>query len=29
VGTDCNPVDDKFLNYSLREPVGVAGCISP
>jgi aminomuconate-semialdehyde/2-hydroxymuconate-6-semialdehyde dehydrogenase len=28
-GTDCNPVDDKFLNYSLREPVGVAGCISP
>ena len=28
-GTDCNPVDDKFLNYSLRQPVGVAGCISP
>jgi aminomuconate-semialdehyde/2-hydroxymuconate-6-semialdehyde dehydrogenase len=28
-GTDCNPVDDKFLNYALREPVGVAGCISP
>ena len=28
-GTDCNPVDDKFLNYTLREPVGVAGCISP
>ena len=29
VSTDCNPVDDKFLNYTLREPVGVAGCISP
>ena len=28
-GTDCYPVDDKFLNYSVREPVGVAGCISP
>jgi aminomuconate-semialdehyde/2-hydroxymuconate-6-semialdehyde dehydrogenase len=28
-GTDCNPVDDTFLNYTLREPVGVAGCISP
>jgi aminomuconate-semialdehyde/2-hydroxymuconate-6-semialdehyde dehydrogenase len=28
-GTACNPVDDKFLNYELREPVGVAGCISP
>ena len=28
-GTDCNPVDDAFLNYTLREPVGVAGCISP
>ena len=22
-GTACNPVDDKFLNYELREPVGV------
>jgi aminomuconate-semialdehyde/2-hydroxymuconate-6-semialdehyde dehydrogenase len=28
-GTACYPVDDKFLNYTLREPVGVAGCISP
>lgn len=28
-GTACNPMDDKFLNYELREPVGVAGCISP
>lgn len=27
--TACNPVDDKFLNYELREPVGVVGCISP
>ncbi len=28
-GTDCHPVDGTFLNYTLREPVGVAGCISP
>ena len=28
-GNDAFPVDDKFLNYTLREPVGVAGCISP
>jgi aminomuconate-semialdehyde/2-hydroxymuconate-6-semialdehyde dehydrogenase len=28
-GTDCYPVDDRFLNYTVREPVGVAGCISP
>ena len=28
-GTGAHPVDDKFLNYTLREPVGVAGCISP
>jgi aminomuconate-semialdehyde/2-hydroxymuconate-6-semialdehyde dehydrogenase len=28
-GTQAFPVDDKFLNYSVREPVGVAGCISP
>jgi aminomuconate-semialdehyde/2-hydroxymuconate-6-semialdehyde dehydrogenase len=28
-GTEAYPVDDKFLNYSLRQPVGVAGCISP
>ena len=28
-GTGAFPVDDRFLNYTLREPVGVAGCISP
>jgi aminomuconate-semialdehyde/2-hydroxymuconate-6-semialdehyde dehydrogenase len=28
-GTQAFPVDDKFINYAVREPAGVAGCISP
>ncbi len=28
-GTEAYPVDGDFLNYVLRQPVGVAGCISP
>ena len=27
--TEAHPMEDKALNYTLREPVGVAGCISP
>lgn len=27
--TEAHPTDDKAINYTLRQPVGVAGCISP
>ena len=27
--TKCHPMDDRALNYTLRQPVGVAGLISP
>jgi aminomuconate-semialdehyde/2-hydroxymuconate-6-semialdehyde dehydrogenase len=29
LSSEANPVDDKFINYTLREPVGVVACISP
>jgi aminomuconate-semialdehyde/2-hydroxymuconate-6-semialdehyde dehydrogenase len=28
-GTKCHPMDDGSLNYTLRQPLGVAGLISP
>lgn len=27
--SEAHPAEDKFLNYTLREPSGIAGCISP
>jgi aminomuconate-semialdehyde/2-hydroxymuconate-6-semialdehyde dehydrogenase len=27
--TDAHPMEDMGFNYTLREPVGIAGCISP
>jgi aminomuconate-semialdehyde/2-hydroxymuconate-6-semialdehyde dehydrogenase len=27
--TDAHPMEDTGFNYTLREPVGIAGCISP
>ncbi|MCI0670797.1 MAG: aldehyde dehydrogenase [Myxococcaceae bacterium] len=27
--TECHPTDDVALNYTLRQPLGVVGCISP
>src|SRR5204862_7096787 len=27
--SECHPVGNRFLNYTLREPLGVVGCISP
>jgi len=27
--TECHPMDDVALNYTLRQPLGVAACISP
>ncbi len=27
--TDANAMSDKAINYTLREPIGVVGCISP
>lgn len=27
--TDAHPMEDTAINYTLREPVGIAGCISP
>jgi aminomuconate-semialdehyde/2-hydroxymuconate-6-semialdehyde dehydrogenase len=29
LSSEANPVDDKFVNYTLREPVGVIAAISP
>ncbi|RMG97461.1 MAG: 5-carboxymethyl-2-hydroxymuconate semialdehyde dehydrogenase [Chloroflexi bacterium] len=29
IGGESFPVDDKFINYSIRRPVGVAGLITP
>ena len=27
--TDAHPVENAYLNYTLRQPIGVVGCISP
>jgi len=27
--TECHPTSDEVLNYTLRQPLGVVGCISP